>query len=234
MHHVPLFDHGILINRGSTDHSLEMCRQFAPHWEVRHSRVPEFDPIQVDAEVMEIEKECAGWKMVLNTTEFLCCWDKQPFFDSLPLLGEQMYSIRTIVMVDPLNAGYPDPVYTVPLVKQRHHGYFPHDPNQPFIGRFIHKYGDGSYTPGRHWSPWPYRVYPSPAFILKFVFSPWNEAMRQRKLQIGPTLSSQGKQLGLGTYHLTTKEQLEHTYLHFAGQTEDLRLIPEYRQLGLL
>ncbi len=80
MHHTKLFDHGILINRGSTDRSVEICRQFAPNWEVRDSKVPEFDAILVDQEVMDIEKEVNGWKMVLNTTEFLCCLDKEAFF----------------------------------------------------------------------------------------------------------------------------------------------------------
>ena len=28
---------------------------------------------------MNIEKEITGWKMVLNTTEFLCCVDKDDF-----------------------------------------------------------------------------------------------------------------------------------------------------------
>ncbi|MEW9106591.1 glycosyltransferase family 2 protein, partial [Paenibacillus sp.] len=31
-HHAPLFDHGILINRGSTDRSVDICKQLVPHW----------------------------------------------------------------------------------------------------------------------------------------------------------------------------------------------------------
>ena len=46
MHHTKLFDHVILINRDST--TVEICRQFAPNWEVRDSKVPEFDAILVD------------------------------------------------------------------------------------------------------------------------------------------------------------------------------------------
>lgn len=80
MHHTKLFDHGILINRSSTDRSVEICQQYAPHWEIRNSKVLEFDAIQVDHEVMDIEKEVTGWKMTLNTTEFLCCRDKIDFF----------------------------------------------------------------------------------------------------------------------------------------------------------
>ena len=82
MHHTKLFDHGILINRSSTDRSVEICQQYAPHWEIRNSKVLEFDAIQVDHEVMDIEKEVTGWKMTLNTTEFLCCRDKIDFFFS--------------------------------------------------------------------------------------------------------------------------------------------------------
>ncbi|WP_459502423.1 glycosyltransferase family 2 protein [Bacillus sp. C1] len=231
MHHTKLFDHGILINRGSTDRSVEICRQFAPHWEVRDSKVPEFDAMLVDQEVMDIEKEVTGWKMVLNTTEFLCCFDKDKFFSSLHLLGENMYSIRVIVMIDDPNHGYTDPTYRLPLVKQRYHGTFPKDPNAPYIGRLIHNHVHGSYTPGRHWSPHKFIVYLYPAFVLKFFFSPWNDAIKKRKLQIGPTLSAHSIQHGLGIYHLTTLEELEKTYKNYTATTEDLRLIPEYKVL---
>ena len=30
MHHTKIFDHGILINRGSTDRSVEICKLLAP------------------------------------------------------------------------------------------------------------------------------------------------------------------------------------------------------------
>ena len=37
--------------------SVEICQQYAPHWEIRNSKVLEFDAIQVDHEVMDIEKK---------------------------------------------------------------------------------------------------------------------------------------------------------------------------------
>ena len=55
--------------------------------------------------------------------------------------------------------------------------------------------------------------------------------MIKRKLQIGATLSKQSIQMGLGTHHAITREELEKTYMQYAQQTEDLRLIPEYKQL---
>ncbi len=63
---------------------------------------------------MKIEKEITGWKMVLNTTEFLCCVDKEAFF-SLATLGKNMYSIRTILMVDEPSHGYTNPRYGIPF-----------------------------------------------------------------------------------------------------------------------
>ncbi|PGS26297.1 hypothetical protein COC59_12040 [Bacillus cereus] len=233
MHHTKLFNHGILINRGSTDRSVEICRLFAPRWEIRDSKVLEFDALLVDQEVMEIEKEISGWKMVLNTTEFLCCFDKEAFFSSLATLGKNMYSIRTILMVDEPSHGYTNPRYGIPLVKQRYHGIIIH-PNPPapyYGGRFLHNYSEGNYSVGRHWSFHPFIVYMYPAFILKFFYSPWNKVMKNRKLQIGPTLSKYSIQHGLGTHHLATLDELEKKYISFATSTIDLRLIPEYQVL---
>ncbi|WP_255258976.1 glycosyltransferase family 2 protein [Bacillus toyonensis] len=234
MHHTKLFNHGILINRGSTDRSVEICRLFAPHWEIRDSKVLEFDAILVDKEIMEIEKEIKGWKMVLNTTEFLCCFDTEAFYSSLATLGKNMYSIRTILMVDEPTHSYSNPRYGIPLVKQRYHGIILHpQPTKPYYvgGRLIHNYLHGNYTAGRHRSNHLFIVYMYPAFILKFFYSPWNKAMKNRKLQIGPTLSKHSIQNGLGTHHLVTLDELEAKYLSFATSTIDLRLIPEYQVL---
>ncbi|MFB9330020.1 glycosyltransferase family 2 protein [Paenibacillus aurantiacus] len=231
MHHTPLFDHGILVNRGSTDRSVAICQQYAPHWEVRDSKYPEFDAIEVDTEMMAIETEVSGWKMVLNTTEFLCCRNKEQFFTSLNDLGQSMYVIRGINMVDPPYHGYRDPDYSLPLVQQRYHGYFPSDFDGYNYRRFIHHHAHGSYLTGRHSSHHHASAYPYPAFVLKFWFSPWNDAIRRRKLQIGPTFSARAIQQSMGVQHLMSADQLEQTYQYYAHLAQDLRLNPEYRQL---
>ncbi|MCR8643443.1 glycosyltransferase family 2 protein [Paenibacillus sp. N1-5-1-14] len=233
MHHTAMFDHGILINRGSTDRSVEMCKLFAPNWEVRDSKVPEFDAIDVDREVMEIEEEVSGWKMTLNTTEFLCSWNQDAFFKSLDVVGARMYSIRLIMMVDDPKVPYPDPVYTLPLVKQRHHGFLYYEYTPKYNGRFIHNFSHGDYCSGRHESRHPYLEYLAPAFVIKFYYSPWNHWMRMRKLQIGPTLSEHSRLNGLGIYHLVTPEQMEIEYHKWALRSQDLRTIPAYQILGL-
>lgn len=230
-HHVPLFKHGILIDRGSNDRSVDICKKLAPHWEVRESKVAEFDALLVDREVMEIEAECIGWKMVLNTTEFLCFPDKQPFFAKLETLGSSMYHIRTIFLVDDPNYGYTEPDPKVPLVKQRHHGFI-----LPHAGRFIHRYKHGSYTVGRHstdqsFTYLPFLDVPDPAFVIKCYFSPWTEELKLRKLQIGPTLSASSIHSRLGHQHLVNREELEQAYLHYVQQSSDLRLYPAYQRL---
>ncbi|SFE61565.1 Glycosyl transferase family 2 [Paenibacillus catalpae] len=232
MHHIPLFDHGILINRGSTDGSVEIIRKLAPHWEIRNSRVPDFHAVEVDKEVMDIEKRISGWKMVLNTTEFLVSRYGKQLFPILDSLGGKMYSIRTIVMVDPPGY-YRDPVYDLPLVKQRYHGVFPPDPHALYIGRFIHRHKSGHYTAGRHWTTRPYEVFINPTFIMKFSFSPWNGPMRARKLQIGPTIPHAAKTRNIGGHHLFNAQELEARYMAFATITEDLRRIPEFRSIRL-
>ena len=75
--------------------------------------------------------------------------------------------------------------FGIPLMKQRFHGYLPEDWPLWRRGRFIHNHEHGSYTVGRHLSAHESMIYPPLACILWFGFSPWNDAMRKRKLQIG-------------------------------------------------
>ncbi|OBZ57211.1 hypothetical protein UN66_17180, partial [Bacillus cereus] len=65
--------------------------------------------------------------------------------------------------------------------------------------------------------------------ILWFGFSPWNDEMRKRKLQIGPTLSEASKDRGMGTHHIITPERLEEWYKELARGTKDLRFSDAYR-----
>ena len=70
-HHRRLFDHGVLVDRGSTDRSLEIVRELAPGWEIVESRTGLIDSRDCDREMMEIEAGYDGWKVILTATEFL-------------------------------------------------------------------------------------------------------------------------------------------------------------------
>lgn len=70
-HHKDLFDYGIMINYQSTDSSVDIIKNMCPHWVVVDSKNTSFEAALVDNEVMDYEKQITGWRIVLNTTEFI-------------------------------------------------------------------------------------------------------------------------------------------------------------------
>lgn len=224
-HHVPLFDHGILINRGSTDRSVAICRELAPHWEVRDARCLEFDAEEVDQEVMAIEREVNDWKFVLNTTEFLHVHSKDSFLSALQSYGRRAYGIQSLYLTDPAHAGYPEYDTGRPLAAQRHHGA----PSPLQDGcRYMHNHEDGRYTVGRHTTRHAADIFPKEgAVILKLVFTPWNETFKRRRLQIHPTFSKKSLELRQGIHHVATLEELEALYASQASLAADLRDLHE-------
>lgn len=220
-HHVPLFDHGILINRGSTDRSAAICRELAPHWEVREAGCLEFDAEEADQEVMVIERECTGWKFVLNTTEFLHVRSTESFFAALHAYGRRAYGIHTLLLMDPEHARYPEYQPGRPLAAQRHHGCFQ---ESVFAFRYIHNHEDGRYWTGRHATAHASDFFPRQgAVILKLYLTPWNEPFKRRKLQIRPTLSQKSRARNLGYQHVASAEELDHFYQANIGLATDLR-----------
>lgn len=225
--HASLFDHGIMINYGSTDRSVQVIRHHAPHWEIRDSRNTHFDAHEVDAEVMEIEREVDGWKIVLNTTEFLVCKDMDKFLQQLDELGHHAYCLQSAHMIDPLHLELPDPIYRFPLYQQRYYGLIVNHGRN----RVIHRYPDGDYIIGRHGSNHPGSSLPPGAMILWYGFSPWNEQLKKRKLQIK---NKMGAFKGYGGQHLMNEEEIEALYQEFAQAphyTDDLRENEEFRRL---
>lgn len=223
-HHYSLFDHGIMIDYGSTDRSNDLIRTFAPTWEIRSSRNQDFDLVGCDQEVMDIERELNGWKMVLNTTEFLCVRDKAELVKQLDMRGLSIYRTTGITMLDPLGNCYPDPDANLPLVKQRHHGIIQMDTFHR--DRFIHNHPDGAYEIGRHHSTHTLGqdIYLKDAYTLHFQYSPWNEGMIERKLFIQTRIPRKYRENGLGWQHYVDRPRLEEMYREQAMHTEDLHL----------
>jgi hypothetical protein len=228
-HHLPLFDHGILINRGSTDRSVEICRELAPHWEVRDATCPEFDAVEVDQEVMAVEREITGWKFVLNTTEFLHVRSRESFYSGLHFWGGQAYGVGMAFMMDPKEAAYAEFDTSRPIAAQRHHGWL----LPPYGYRYIHRCGDGNYTVGRHLTLHPSDIVPlEVAVLLKLSLTPWNEPFKRRKLQINPTLSQRtiAHLPSLG-HHVATEGELEDCYHKGITRATDLCREPRLQWL---
>lgn len=238
-HHRRLFDHGVLIDYGSTDLSREICRELVSDWDVVTSENKEFSAIMVDFEVMKYEQRYRGhWKLVLNTTEFLVGDGLDHVIDYIEQSDHVAGQIDGAIMVDV------DPTATIdrtkPLVAQKHHGIwesdFPYEemklPWLPFASRtrILHRYDIGAYHPGRHYSYLPRQVdiQRSQLGIWWYAFSPWTEETVGRKLQIQSRIDKFDRKAGFGVQHFTTREELDHrrkTLLEFARDLAEDRIV---------
>lgn len=224
-HHVKLFERGLLIDHGSTDNSVDICRQIAPHWRILKSRLTQFDAWLTDFEVMTHELEIKGWKITLNTSEFLVA---NPGLDEIErfLKSEKRVGVAAsgMTMVDKLTQSEPIPDFSLIQQKpwaidtniQRNRwikrllGY---PESLPIRNRFYHELPTGMYHPGRHGSfhpDWNFRM-PN-LMVLHFAYSPWTEKFIKRKIQIGHKISDGDKERGWGLHHQRTHVELNNDF----------------------
>jgi Glycosyl transferase family 2 len=222
-HHREVFDHGVLIDRYSTDGSVDICRELVPSWEVVRSETAQFSAIMCDFEVMKHEARFPdAWKIALTTTEFLVACrlsEVEQFVTSRDLTAVR---VPRAIMVDTEPDRAPDP--DVPLTEQKYCGIWEaeHDynaaglvsPGRPAPIRIYHRYMIGAYAPGRHVSHLPGQCEGNreQAAIWKYAFSPWTEAFKARKLQINATRSDFDKAHRFGYQHEADLPELEHRW----------------------
>ena len=201
-HHVRLFDHGVLVDHGSTDGSADICRRIAPHWRLVRSRLDRFDPFLTDFELMGHEEPLPGWKIVLTVTEFLLPSRPLAEFErKLERAGRVGGAARGFVLADVEPQRLPQP--GLPLVLQKHHGLDEiaevpaHERALPGAGaapgrtRVYHRLPVGMYAPGRRGSFHPDLGVSHPDLVvLHCAFAPWNEDFLRRKLQTEVRLTS--------------------------------------------
>ena len=233
-HHLPMFDHGILIDHGSTDGSADIARSLAPGWTVVPSETRDFDAIDCDFEVMLHERATPGWKNALTTTEFLCC----PCLPEVEALAEAE-AVRALcfpaaIMVDPPGRTHPPVSDAAPLVAQRHHGYLERDHPTllgriPYHNRLYHDFPHGSYHPGRHLSNRPAAQLDGLGLLLWFGFSPWEERFLARKRQIAVRVPGADRAAGRGRQHLQTDGERDALRSRLAAHAVDLRTLDLFR-----
>lgn len=205
-HHKYMFGHGILIDYNSTDSSVDIIKSIVPNWEIIQSRNDTFDAHKCDMEVMDIEKDIKGWKIVLNVTEFLCCPNLSDFLSKLHA-DVQSVNITCVPMIESYKYEYHKTLdkYT-PLVKQRAYGI----KDSSRHTRTLHRAITGKYGMGRHTSE-VFPVYKSSLYemtVLWYGFSPFTEQIIQRKLQIQTRIPHSDKIRNLGVEHITTRNEL--------------------------
>jgi len=146
-HHKKYFDHGILIDYDSTDRSVEICKDICPSWQIVKSVNKEFGAWQIDAEVMEYEKQFAGWRIALNVTEFLV----GPVNELMHDRNERtQYLIPSVTFFDWNPIGTLN--QSLPLWEQKTQGISYKTDFMARRARSLHNFNDIRYDAGRHFS----------------------------------------------------------------------------------
>lgn len=216
-HHAKMFDHGILVNYGSTDDSVKIIKSIAPKWEIRDSRNRNWDFLDADRELMDIESEIIGWKIILNTTEFLLHYNLRNYVNDFMEQKTGLVGVRTngIVMVDRVEDRY-KPLTKEHLIFQKKYGYLESDfapitkANPLHRSRLLHFASNGKYSLGRHQSQHTSFI-DKKLFLLWFGFSPF-EQIKNRKLSFKSQMSERNIEMNAGLQHIWNEEQLENTF----------------------
>jgi hypothetical protein len=222
-HHKKIFDHGIMLNYGSTDGSVDLIKQICPHWTIVNSPNKHFSVFELDREMFELERPVQGWRIVLNVTEFLLANKSQ-----LKNYHDDIF-IDSLTMVTPREDMYKEPIYSKELLKQCTHGIHPetiyntytytdtkinHTDCMRYRSEFYRKLAKTlkKYPTGRHYKrSREFIVKPafntSPDFLIAwFGYSPFTENLLKRKLQMKDRI---GEDIYLAQTHYLKDSSLE-------------------------
>lgn len=224
-HHKKYFDHGIMIDYGSTDSSCDIIKEICPNWQIVKTKLEYFYAPLVDFEVCEYEKNIDGFRICLNTTEFL--------FGDYEILNNteerKQYLIGSHFMVDNHNVEFTD--IKENLFKERQFGIKSTDMFCLRSARSLHNFyiDYPSVTgPGRHFRPIgtdPHstkideNLLSKNFFILWYGFSPFNEDIIKRKLQIQTKHHPNGQWTG---GHNINRDQLIRNFKEYQNIATDL------------
>lgn len=227
-HHKKYFDHGIMIDYGSTDNSVEIIKEICPDWEIHPTRNAYFYAPWVETEVLEYEAKIDGWRVVLNTTEFL--------FGNFDVLVDTnihtQHLISSHIMCDTAEQEFKPIVDN--LFKERQFGLNRHKHFEIRSARSMHNFllDYPSITgPGRHFgTQWTNNSCGLSAqkcinelskdfFILWYGYSPFTEELIERKLQIQTKHHPNGQWSG---GHNIDRDTLIRNFRQYRSLGEDL------------
>jgi hypothetical protein len=240
MNHINKFDMVYVIDYNSTDNSLNIIREMAPHWVILQSKNEKFAAIKCDQEVMDLERKLFEQYekpvvIALNVTEFLI--GNTSFLDNI---GQQDYVkyILTAQMCDiPENFDKePDP--KIPLTQQRTHGfleqydYINYMDNPIWIGaresnvlvasrmmRCMHNI-PVEYPVGRHYWREPIEHL---LLTATYLFSPFTKKMIDRKCSIQHNIPEEDIMRGMGHHHIVDESILKQRASYLIPHVKDLK-----------
>ncbi len=221
-HHAPMFDTVTIIDYASTDESLDIVRELAPHWRIVRSQNENFDANDADFEVMQIEWHLHGWKLALNVTEYVCSPNLRGVLQVAEDAGFHGLTGESFILADKERLGFAGLRADKPVLHQFHHGYWEDPAVKGTRRRLMHRWKTGSYAVGRHsWMRGPTALSPDLLFTT-LMYAPWDMSMIQRKLNIGKEISPHDRAKGLGFHHLRDAEQLNQDFDQAVQNSMDL------------
>jgi hypothetical protein len=235
-HHVPLVDHGIVIDYASTDNSLDIVRELAPDWEIIQSCNKWFIEPDIGEEVMRVERGIGGWKMTLNITEFLLHPDIKGYCHSLDDRNKKAMCTTGVIMVD--RPSERSEITDDLLVLQKTFGYFEEDVrtnlsttmiDKPSRSRLIHCHPDGRYDKGRHVNDHTSEQ-DSELFLCWFGWTPF-DYVKERKQQIQHRVPTSQKSLpDWYKIYCVNDDDLENMYTKEHSRSYDLLDNEKYKR----
>ena len=228
--HWPMFDAATIIDYASTDDSLDIIRSLAPEWRIVRSQNVNFDAIDADFEVMQIESYTPGWKVALNVTEFLVAPNLRAVLKSAEQSDFFGITGESFVLIDKARLGMAGIAADTALLQQLHHGH-QEEAAKATRRRLIHRWRTGGYVHGRHsWMRGP-TAYSSDLLYASLSYAPWDDAMIERKVAIGNQISEHDRKKGLGFQHLRDAAALRRDFNAAAEVAGDLRDNPLWTRL---
>lgn len=226
-HHKKIFNDGIMIDYDSTDNSVDIIKEICPKWKVINSRNKDFGAYNVNLEIEEIEKNIDGWRIVLNTTEFLI-GDLNKNCDNVPYKSLFIPSATMVCPIE-MEGEYGDK--NIPIYEQFTHGIYV-DYSNIVARRALRIMCNYSvkYTEGRHYQvkdePMPRGLLPpkivTDLIILWYRFSPMNDKMIKRNLQIQERISEEDRISGNGYHHIINESQLYGAFKLLQSESSDI------------
>jgi len=213
-HHRDLFDHGIIIDYYSSDRSLSIIKEFCPKWKIIKTRNidengrPNFQAHLIDNEVMEIEMEIQGFKICLNTTEFLMYNQSKEGFENM-LEEKKIYDINVYSPVSTHVVFYPSD-----MIEFYQNMSYIYDSGRG--KRFLHSETFLPYSVGRH----SHNLHVvneqlQNTVILWCGFYPQNVHIYRRKLQIQNNIPEYDRIHRFGFQHIINGEELYTLFQQF-------------------
>jgi len=174
-HHKRLFTHGVILDVGCSDRSMDIVREICPTWEIIPLKLEDTKFSRLDIELIEYhESRFTGWKCTLNVTEFLIIDDLFKYLsnhsnkigfnctgiisvDREILDNFNLYN-RDFGFIESGNAW--DGEMNINIIDGKIYGTWNKISTLNFRNRLIHQNLKGEYNQGRHYNRLTSEIHP--------------------------------------------------------------------------